>query len=128
MPTVNTPEPPLTQNLVRADVPETAVSVPAGFAAPDQEEVTDFLRRHPDAAAILREALPHVRAAFGPATLSLRVIRDPDSGGAMDLFAFIQVQEAGGSALEKLDRFDEDWWMRRSDSPEAPVHFDLEYV
>lgn len=102
--------------------------IPAGFAVTDRNEVAGFLQRHPEAATALRESWAHVRAVFGPARVSLRVIRDPDSGDVEDLYAYIQVLEAAGSALDKLDQFDEGWWMDRLADRAASLHFDLEYV
>lgn len=107
---------------------QTEVTIPSGFVTRERTEVHNFLRRHPEAAGVLPEALPYIHDIFGKVPVSLRVIHDPDSAGAEDLFAFIQVPSSSGSALQKLDAFDEGWWMGRLAGLSLPLHFDLEYV
>lgn len=92
------------------------------------EEVSAFLERFPRLIGLLHEAVPQVRRIFGTeTTINLEVVADPDGRDLPELFASIAVPASSGSALDKLERFDEEWWLSAA-QPDDRLHFDVEYL
>ncbi|MDQ3044497.1 MAG: hypothetical protein M3R06_05020 [Chloroflexota bacterium] len=95
----------------------------------DSTDVVRFLREHPRVISPLIQADDHIRAYFGASTaVKLDVVRDPESDGYNELYAFIQTTLAVDEALERLRRFDDGWWLGALPQAEGLLTFSLEYL
>lgn len=95
----------------------------------NQEEVLKFLQEHPFLVELLLEAYSHIKEHFGFRTpVFLEVVHDPEIINDSQLVAFIQTDLDPIRALEKLDRFDKDWWVEASRRGEGKLCIHLEYL
>ncbi len=69
---------------------------------PAQSE--EFLARHPELDAVLKEAVAEIRAQFGGAPLHLRIVSGEEAVLA------VQTRDEVSVALEKLDHFERTFW------------------
>ncbi len=92
------------------------------------EEVSQFLATNSHLVELLRKAYPQIVRLFGAqAIINLEVVSDPEGRDLPELFALIQSPASAASALDKLNQFDEEWWLVAAAS-EDRLHFDVEYV
>ena len=75
------------------------------------EEITGFLRGSPFLAPLLVDAEQAVRRHFPEAGLRLEVATDPEVAGATHLVLSINQGGSVDRALNRLRRFDDDWWL-----------------
>ena len=96
------------------------------------DEVRRFLRVYPDAADVLIEAPPHVERIFGSNTrVALEVTFDPDSESPRDsveLFGNIQTSLPVEAALERLSRFDDEWFLAQLTRAGGRLNFNLDFI
>ena len=92
----------------------------ARYAFRQPEAVVDYLRQYPHLVPILFEAAEVIPRYFGAnAPLALDVFVDPeDETESRELFALVRVALDPEEVLDRLDRFDEEWWLDRS--PDGP--------
>lgn len=94
------------------------------------EEVTRYLHKHPVLIPLLVQAEEVIPRYFDvDVPVVLEVVFDPecyDPEG--ELFASIQIPETVDDALDRLDRFDDEWWLRVSPNAPDTLVFDIEYV
>ncbi|OGF56907.1 MAG: hypothetical protein A2Z21_07335 [Candidatus Fraserbacteria bacterium RBG_16_55_9] len=92
-------------------------------------EVDAYLQRYKFLERILAEAAAEIREAFGFAiNLSLEVRYDPEAPDEAALFAYIHTDLPPDEALEKLDRFDQEWLLDQLDRIDGKLNFNLKYI
>lgn len=90
-------------------------------------DVWQFMQNHPQVIDILLEAYPYLMISFGSApTLSLRVIADPETNGEKELMAYIVTSLPVEEALQKLDQFDETWFLDQLGRFDCLFNFNLQ--
>jgi hypothetical protein len=98
------------------------------YAFRGEEEVAGFIQANPEVIAPLLDAIAVVPRYFGADTpLALEVERDRDARDDVRLFALIQTDLEVAPSLERLRRFDEEWWAETSRHTSRRLMFDLEY-
>ncbi|MCD6518304.1 MAG: hypothetical protein J7M05_00060 [Anaerolineae bacterium] len=87
-----------------------------------------FLREHPQLAELVLHTAPALRTFFDPeAPLSLELVRDPETGEE-ELFALVHLRDTSPQeALEKLRRFDEEWFLTHTSAAE-PFNVDVAFL
>ena len=98
------------------------------YAFDDDGTVVDFLRRHPGVVTTLLQASDVIPRYFGPSPVVLELVRDPKARDDVELYARIQTDLAVDAALERLRRFDEDWWLDASPDAECALTITIGYV
>ncbi len=99
-------------------LPSSATEVESGLRAiqgayviPHMDETLRFLIEHPFLIDVVQEAADALRRTFGSAaTLSLELFHDPETENT-ELFALVHINEPVTVALEKLQTFDEAWFL-----------------
>ncbi len=113
-----------------ASVAEQDVDQLAGrYVLRDAPAVAAFLRHHPDVVATLLAAEDVVTDYFpesGP--MILEVVRDPEAGDEVELYARIPTALDVDAALERLRAFDEGWWLDALPNVANTLTFTIEYV
>jgi len=91
----------------------------------NREDIYAYLLRVSDAVIdVLYEAPLHIADFFEEATLYLKVIRDPEEDFEL-LFIEIKTDLPADSAVEKLDAFDDAWWLEVDDSVSSVLEIDV---
>lgn len=92
------------------------------------KEVKEFLAAHPFLEPLLVEAYNKLDDYFGPQPdVVLEVVTDPEAIDDRELFAFIRTSLPSHEALEKLDQFDENWWLDAGDQVDGKLCIHLEF-
>jgi len=74
------------------------------------------------------EAYSKIADYFGPyPQISLEVVTDPEVADGHELVAFILTNLPPHEALNRLERFDEDWWLEASHKAEGNLCIHLEF-
>ena len=85
----------------------------------------DHLRRDPNSALLLTEAQAHLKQIFGVYTqAALDAVQEPEAESAM-LFARIRADQDWRASFDKMDRFDEEWWLDASSSFPSRLEFSI---
>jgi hypothetical protein len=99
------------------------------YAFGDPAAIAAYLSEHPETLSLLKKASSKILAIFPEDTsLTLDVPPDYESDGLRDLFVRIQTRLGVETALELLDRFNEEWWRKASAGAPLSLHFTTEYV
>jgi hypothetical protein len=94
----------------------------AAYQVEAAAEVRAYLGEHPDAPDLLLEIREAVRPYFGDDPMSLAVFVDPEADEAEEeLIAAIRTHRDGEDALERLTRFNREWWLPRRTATRVPV-------
>jgi hypothetical protein len=94
-----------------------------------KEEVAGFLESYPYLVPLLFEACPQVRKHFGcDAPVFLEVVTDPEATDDRELYALIGTRLPPEAALEKLERFDNEWWSAVLDRAQCKLCIDVGFV
>jgi hypothetical protein len=92
-------------------------------------DVAHFLATNPDLIMLLNDAAPTIQELFGSnVTVRLEVFSDPDRMSDRELFARILSTPPTGSALELLDRFDNEWWFNAASRSRCLLSFGLKHI
>lgn len=92
----------------------------------DSARIASILRSNGKAVAILKEAVPLLRALFGPeADLRLELDRDPESGW-VEIFATVGSHHSAEEGLDLLRRFDRKWWLGQVRNVAGKLNFTWE--
>ncbi len=81
------------------------------YALADAPAVASFLSRHPELSALLIEAHQRIGRHFPGHHLSLSAVADPEQDTEPRLRIGITTRLDGETALERLGRLDEEWWL-----------------
>jgi len=94
-----------------------------------KEEVAGFLENHPYLVPLLLEAYPQIERHFsGHPVVFLEVITDPEADDDRELYAFIGTRLPPEGALDKLDKFDKDWWLRALEKAKGNLCIHVKYL
>lgn len=96
------------------------------FTLRNPEELSTFLRRHPGAAALAREAADRLPDYFPGAPLVLDVEIDPEDAQEPMLFVVVRTALDPRTALATLWRFDREWWLPTQSQTGLPVVVTIE--
>ena len=99
------------------------------YTTNDHFALKDFLDKYPWLVALLVEAYPRLRAAFGArAELSLELQEDTESVGQFELFGVARVAMPVEQGIAALDSFDSGWWFDASRKGQGKLNFTVEYL
>ena len=91
-------------------------------------EALKFLERNTDIAWTLIDARPALEYSFGPAIVSLEVVRELEDEAAQErLSASIASPLSLDDALAALEQFDEEWLLHHLQLISARLDFDLKF-
>lgn len=86
----------------------------------DEAELLSFLERQPDVVPLLLETRGAIHRYFGEAAVRLIMSDDPEWPEAEPtLIAYILAPLGHREALERLNRFDDEWWIKQIDETKA---------
>ena len=95
----------------------------------NREKVSDFLDHHPEIGAFVRAALPVLVRYFGSAVnVVLEVMVYPEDGGPEELVGWIQSTDDVYEGLEKLERFEDEWFLDHLAEAGGIFNFNVETV
>jgi hypothetical protein len=92
-------------------------------------EILAFLERYPAVAPLLHEVRSNIRRFFGEVQVRLDMSYDlewPEEGP--ELFANIQTALSPMEALDRLHKFDDEWWIERLLETKAPLVVSLHLI
>lgn len=90
-------------------------------------QVRTFLGEHAFLAPLLDAAYDIATRYFAPLSLALEVIADPDTADDQQLVLFVVLQGTPAEAFEKLQRFDDEWWLDAMDEAKGRLCISLEF-
>jgi hypothetical protein len=93
----------------------------------NNEAADCFLKGHQYLEPILEEAADRIDDYFPGSPLVLEVVNDPESTEDRQLVLFIVTDLGPAQAMERLDRFDEDWWVDALDKAQGKLCITLEF-
>lgn len=94
-----------------------------------KEEVAEVLESHSYLVPLLFEAYPQMEKHFDHhPVVFLEVITDPEADDDRELYAFIGTRLPPEGALDKLEKFDKDWWLRALDKAKGNLCIHVEYL
>ena len=109
-------------NWARAALDDQISALMRDYGFPAKEVVTDFLVTHRGVRAVLRDAVPQLRATFGANNIfNLEVSRDED--GSETMYAVAIWQADVRRASEALNNFLENWWLQRMNAATSDLAF-----
>lgn len=92
-------------------------------------EVSRFLERCPFLIPLLLEAYGKIESYFGPyPRVFLKVVTDPETNGDRQLVVFIGTNLPPVEALNRLERFDEGWWLEASRETRGNLCIHVEFL
>ncbi len=92
-------------------------------------KVSQFLEKFPFLAPLLVEAYSKFGNYFGPhPRVFLEIVTDPEAPDDHELFALIYTNLAPDEALDRLDRFDREWWLDASHKAQGRICVDVEFL
>ncbi|MBL7075352.1 TIGR04255 family protein [candidate division KSB1 bacterium] len=93
----------------------------------EREEVLWFLERYPFLVSLLLDAYKEIGNYFPYSQVFLEVITDPEATEDSQLVIFIATNLAPDKADDRLERFDEDWWLDALDRAQGKLCIDMEF-
>lgn len=98
------------------------------YDARDWASVKRHLQQDPNSALLLTEAQAPLKRLFGAdARIALEVVQEPEGGEAERLFVRIHTGGDWQAAFDKMDRFDEEWWLDASATLASRLEFSIAY-
>jgi len=98
------------------------------YALRRESKVRRFLLIHSHLIDVLFEAHPFLQKYFGPnPRVELEVISYPDEAAYDELVGWIQSTDDVSEGLDKLERFEEDWFLDRLDQIGNRFNFNIEF-
>ncbi|MBC7250165.1 MAG: hypothetical protein H5T62_07760 [Anaerolineae bacterium] len=93
----------------------------------ERKEVTSFLEECPFLIPLLLEAHYEIEQHFSPSQVFLEVITDPEETNSTQLLASIATGLDPDEALDRLERFDEEWWLDALAGARGKLCIDVEF-
>lgn len=87
-----------------------------------------FLDKHKDIADLVLEAHAKIRDFFTSETLLLELISDISIEGGEELFVYIQTYLSVEEAVEKINDFDEQWFLDQLSRTKGLFNFNLRFL
>jgi hypothetical protein len=78
----------------------------------ERTKVLQFIEKHPFLISPLLSIPDNVRNYIYDSQLSLEVLADPEINDYLQLFILISTQLDSNEAIDKLDKFEDDWWLQ----------------
>jgi len=97
--------------------------LPEDYYTEDAEAVWEFLQAHPHLLSVLVEGRAVVARHFPGSQVVLMVDRRNEPDG--QLVAYIRTDLETDAALERLNAFDNEWWLRQSFGVKCDLLFNL---
>ena len=97
-------------------------SVPKRLAA--ARHAREFLRKNPDLSTLVSQAVEHLERYFPDGRMHLRLLVDPEYGDE-GLFLGVSTDLDDASALDALERFDQQWWTQNLHRSQASLVIDI---
>lgn len=95
----------------------------------EPKEVSRFLEDNPFLILLLLEAYGQIERYFEPyPQVFLEVVTDPEASDDHELFALIYTSLTPNEALDRLDRFDRDWWLDASRISQGKLCIDVGFL
>ena len=91
-------------------------------------DVEQFLDKHQDIANLVLEAYNKIRDFFTSETLLLELISDISIEGGEELFVYIQTRLSVEEAVEKMNDFDEQWFLDQLSRTKGLFNFNLRFL
>ena len=92
----------------------------------EREEVLWFLERYPFLVPLLLEAYYEIEKYFPHSQVFLEVVTDPEAIDDYQLIAFIATNFGPDEAVDRLEQFDEDWWLDALNRAQGKLCIDVE--
>jgi hypothetical protein len=106
--------------------PATSYKLDSLYEYRNQNDVAHYLQSYPGLNDFLEESYYHVRKYFGAtAKLALEVIREPEAQ-YKQLMVYINTSLPVDEALNRLDRFDNQWFLDHINQIGHLINFNLE--
>jgi len=91
----------------------------------NDEDFVAFLDIHPFIVPLLSEIAKNALVAFPGSTLSIRVSRDPTGVDREQLALHIHTNLSPNAALNRLNEFDDRWWLANIDRAAGLISIDV---
>jgi len=75
-------------------------------------KILQFLAKYPFLISTLLSVPDNIRTYISDSQLSLEVLTDPEINDYLQLFIQISTQLDLDEAIDKLDKFEDDWWLQ----------------
>jgi hypothetical protein len=92
-----------------------------------REEVLWFLERYPFLVSLLLEAHYEIEKYFSHSQICLEVVTDPEAMDDYQLAVFIVTKLGPDEAVDRLEQFDEGWWLDVLDQAQGMLCIDVEF-
>jgi hypothetical protein len=93
----------------------------------DVQEVVSYLSQHPNASAVVEETYFALKDFFSSSPIRLEIYSDPEGERSPELALIAETEEEPDIALEKLDHFDEEFWLSHIDQFGKVLSVHVEY-
>ena len=100
----------------------------SAFQVSDFQSVVRFINRNKFLYDVLREIEAAIRKYFPCEILRLDIYGDPEGEMKDELAIFILTSDEPHIALDKLDKFDSEYWIEKVDQYEKFVTVNVEYL
>lgn len=90
-------------------------------------EILQFLEKYPSLVELLLEAYSKIEQYFPRSEVFLEVAHDPEATDGDELVASIGTTLKPREAVQRLNQFDDDWWLGASDASEGRFCIRLEF-
>ncbi len=94
----------------------------------DEYTVRAFIEKNPSLISILKEIYANILRYFPQSQIRLNIFSDPDITGSDELAATVITSMSPEEALEKLNQFDENWWLDAMSSINGKISINVEFI
>lgn len=92
-------------------------------------EVARFLGENTFLLDLLEEIPPVLKKFFGSkSNFALELLSEPDFPSSREIFILVLTEEKAEQARNKMNKFDEKWWLKHLDRARCKLNISLEYV
>ena len=92
-------------------------------------EVAEFLSENTFLLDLLEEIPSKLKKFFGSkAKFALELLTEPDFPSSREIFVLVLTAEKAEQARNKMNKFDEKWWLKHLDRARCKLNVSLEYV
>jgi hypothetical protein len=99
-----------------------------GYILLEPSSAIDFIQEHQELVALLNESYKEIRKYFPTENLKLELVSDREIAEDQQLFVYVCTSMSVTDALQKLDEFDQRWWLERIDRANGLLNFNLRFV
>lgn len=93
----------------------------------NSKAVKDYLTRHPDIEGFIKRAWPALVECFGgPVEIVLELLTYPDESAHQELVGWIQSTDTVEVGLEKLEQFEDTWFLEHMHQVGDRFNFNIE--